>query len=157
MHRAGHLAALALVSAAVCGHARLVFDPPVLLGIDQSSGIQASVQFSELEFAAAVRYTPGVNSTVVLSRDGGLTYTPITFGAGFGLPEWPMVRAGGGVFHDFGNVSHVEPKTTRPTYFNFTADRVNTLTYANGTLRWQQTVAPVYFAKPSGARVSHFS
>ena len=132
----------------------LSFEPPVLLGPCTSFGVQATLPLSSSSPAGpAFAALLGV-STVVLSTDGGHTFTPHTFGPGFTLPEYPLVvgAKGSNSWHDFGNVSHSQPKTTRPTYFNFTAAAVNRFSWADGKLSWSQNSHTTFFGGlPYGA------
>lgn len=76
------------------------------------------------------------------------------------VQRWDGREGTGGVatsvtFHDFGNISKTEPKTTRPTYYNFTAPSINKFTFTTAsdapesssgvTFAWEQDNAVVFF------------
>lgn len=128
-------------------HGGLTFEPPVLLGPCDSFGVQAALPLgrggtsgksSAPAMAALLR--PG---TAVVSTDGGRTFATHESGP---LPEFPPVSVkDGSSWHDFGNVSHSEPKTTRPTYFNFSTRGVNRFHWRGGQLSWSQDRQPLVF------------
>ena len=89
---------LGLASAAI---AAVTFEPPVLLGLDHGFGMQATLAFSDQIIAATLGIAPASTdspaagtTSVVVTTDGGKTYTTQRFPQGFGMPEWPAVFPG---------------------------------------------------------------